>query len=106
VTPLFLRCDALRDHVIQDADPGPSMKAMLLIAILSAGRSRIGLEAVYHQALSGHLAPDVRQALERAWQSGVIEAPASNVLAPSKQPASTERQEEPEVDLWSIGMEV
>ncbi len=111
MSPLFLRCPQLRRQVEQDADPGPSQKALILIGLLASGRDRQELEAVYYQALAGRLAPDVRQALLNAWQAGqssqsdAHDAVASTMLAPCLQPASTTPREYV-ADLWSIGMEV
>lgn len=70
MSPLFLRSPDLRGQVEQDADPGPSLKALLVIGLLISGRERQELEAVYYQALAGRLAPDVRQALKIGWESG------------------------------------
>lgn len=105
MSPLFLRSPDLRGQVERDADPGPSLKALLVIGLLISGRSRQDLEAVYYQALAGRLAPDVRQALLDAWQAGAHDAVASTMLAPRLQPASTTPREE-SADLWSIGVEV
>lgn len=105
MSALFLRCPELRREVDQDADPGPSLKALLVIGLLVSGRSRQDLEAVYYQALAGRLAPDVRQALLDAWQAGSHDAVASTPLASRLQVASTAPREE-SADLWSIGVEV
>ena len=66
---LYLRCPELRGQVDQDADPGPSLKALLVIGLLASGCDRQELEVVYYQALAGRLAPDVRQALKIVWES-------------------------------------